>query len=502
MASFVATVAVVAGVGAAAQAAPTWESISQAVTQGNVSSVEGLLDWFATNGPSQLDHFTLMRHSGSVQDASEENPRAIVFGDNASLIFTFNGHESQRQYDAVEFLQFRERTQHSDARWELREIRFRDDGRAQVSGPNPTRCLQCHGLQPQPLWAAYDFWPGAYGEHDDAIVDFSEKYMRRGIDSDLRVAEGEHELTAYKNFLAEKDKHPRYSKLHFREGSPVTPFDWRRRAGYLFRPNLALTGLLVPMQAQVVADRLWRRPEFARLGPALIETMMGCRTPADVVPVAKARAGFNANVSPFSFARWSPLGDGAQGTEMAKAMMLMGIAPTDFSMSPDTNFYGFFDGRDELSDYVAGELYDRLRVRNEVVSFADVQKEREENYNNPPRRTTDPDDDAPPPPPPSKRDQACAILAKCRVRSMMELPVIPPERSTPRIVATCLSCHDGHQAPVWGLQRNITADQRNDWIDDVRVRVLNRPTGRAMPPDHALNLGEVRELMAYLKAPR
>jgi hypothetical protein len=47
----------------------------------------------------------LMRRSASIQDASDAHPRAIVFGDDARFIFTFNGEPSQRGYDAVEILQ-------------------------------------------------------------------------------------------------------------------------------------------------------------------------------------------------------------------------------------------------------------------------------------------------------------------------------------------------------------------------------------------------------------
>ncbi len=503
MVSFVATAVVVAGIGAAAQAAPTWESISQAVTQQKLSSVEELLGWFATNEPNQLDHFTLMRRSGSIQDASELFPRAIVFGEDARFIFTFNGHAEQRQNDAVEFLQFRERTPESDARWELREIRFQEGRPAEISGPNPTKCLQCHGLEPQPIWAEYDFWPGAYGEHDDAIVDFSEKYMRRGIDSDLRVAEGEYELAAYKEFLAGKDEHPRYAQLHFREGSPVTPFDWRRRTGYLFRPNLLLTGHLVRLQAQVVADRIFRQPGFSRLGPALTEAMMGCPTPEHAPsPLAKARAGFVANRSRFSFARWSPLGDGAQGTEMAKTMQLLGIDPTDFTMTPGTIFYSYFEGRGYLADAVAGDLYDRLRRPHDGVSFADVQQERDDAYYGKTPRQPDNDDEDAPPPPPSKFEEACQLLAKRRAEATTVPPVRPSTDFVPRIVATCLACHDGLQAPVWGMDRNLSPEQKATWVDEVRIRVLNRPAQGAMPPDRALKLGEVRELMAYLNVLR
>lgn len=483
MVSFVAIAAVTAGVGATATATPTWEEVTRSVTREKLSSVESFLDWFATNETTQLEHFTLMRKSGGAQDASEQNPRAIVFGKDARFVFTFNGDSSQRGYDSVEILQFRERTNETPARWELREIRFPENGPARFSEANPGRCVQCHGASPQPLWAQYDFWPGAYGELDDAIRDFDAKYMRRGSDTDAMVEAGRKELAAYRKFLASKDRHPRYSKLVFPEGSPVTPYNTNVRTGYKFRPNLAFTKALVDLQKMVVADRLAARPEFTRLGPALTEDLLGCVS--EPTGLEKAVDG-KTREERFAPSRWSPLNrDERRENLRIQALRLLGAGPREFAMTPSGDHYSYFEGQFYLQDWVAGELYDRLRGPSDVA-FAAIVEERDRNYRgerNKPRG-------------PSAQERACRVLAKRRAAAL-RLPSLEPHIEAPPVVLACLRCHDGRTAPLW----NAAGDEEK-WLGKVVHRVWDRPKGLAMPPDRALDSGELAELMNFLESRR
>jgi hypothetical protein len=440
-----------------------------------------------------------MRRSASIQDASDAHPRAIVFGDDARFIFTFNGEPSQRGYDAVEILQFRERTDELPARWELREIRFRDGKSPELSEANPGRCVQCHGAEPQPLWEQYDFWPGAYGEEDDAIRDFDEKFARRGSDSDERVARGRRELTAYRAFLAAKDAHPRYRKLSFPEGSPVTPYNKQVRSDYRFRPNLRFTDAVTRLHAKVVADRLEARPGFDRLGPALVEGMMGCVPWTDGTALAAARAGVERRQNPFAVARWSRFGDRELYTELVKAMQLLAVGPRQFSTAPSTAYYGYFEGESQLSELVAGELYDRLLgADDEPVRYADLKAERDADYYEKSARFGEEEAEKPREGA-SARERLCANLARHRERALTR-PLVLPRVSVPPTVTACLRCHDGHEAPAWPLADRENAPERWErWLADVRRRIFVRPKGRAMPPDRRLDAGEVAELLGYLR---
>src|SRR5690606_21347299 len=71
--------------------------------------------------PSHLHNYTLVHRSLSLQDSSATHPRAILFGDTASLVLTFNGDPKHRGYDTLETMEF-----HGN-RLLFREILFKAD---------------------------------------------------------------------------------------------------------------------------------------------------------------------------------------------------------------------------------------------------------------------------------------------------------------------------------------------------------------------------------------
>src|SRR3984893_13294118 len=124
-----------------AQPAPaaefSFDSLSQVIAAQRVGSVEELLGVL----PGALrTHSSFVFSSRSLQDASFEHPRAVLFGSNAQLILTFNGDPSQHGFEAVETMQF---DAHAD-RFIFREITFSLDQTqpaARISEPNPARCV-------------------------------------------------------------------------------------------------------------------------------------------------------------------------------------------------------------------------------------------------------------------------------------------------------------------------------------------------------------------------
>jgi hypothetical protein len=106
-----------------------------------------------------------MFRSRSLQSASYESPRAILYGSDARFIVTFNGAGSLSGSDRVETMEFDEKTE----TFHFREIAFPpagEGGEVSISGDNPYRCSECHGSPARPIWDAYPTWPGAYGEHE------------------------------------------------------------------------------------------------------------------------------------------------------------------------------------------------------------------------------------------------------------------------------------------------------------------------------------------------
>ena len=118
-----------------------------------------------------LSHYTLMHTSRSLQSASLEHPRVIVYGKNAKTLMAFTGENKRAADQTIELLVWDKKT----SRYEARKISFLADEarggfRAQLSPKNPRLCMRCHGQQIHPIWDKYDKnWEGSFGEHDDYV---------------------------------------------------------------------------------------------------------------------------------------------------------------------------------------------------------------------------------------------------------------------------------------------------------------------------------------------
>jgi hypothetical protein len=167
-----------------------FESLSQVIAEQHVGSVEELI---AALPEDLRAHYSLVFSSRSLQDASFEHPRAVLFGSSAQLILTFNGDPSQHGFEAVETMEF---DSHAN-RFIFREITFSSDRTqpaARISGPNPARCVACHDHPARPIWDVPPAWPGIYGERYGA-----------GLSSMA--------LRGFRRFLAIQATHPRYRHL-------------------------------------------------------------------------------------------------------------------------------------------------------------------------------------------------------------------------------------------------------------------------------------------------
>ncbi len=195
--------------------------------------------------PSDLRrNYTLAYQSQSLQESDYDNPRAILFGSDARLVITFNGHPTQRHYHSLEVLHFREREQ----RFELRSIDF-STGKAVFSPPNPALCRNCHGHNPRPIWGSYEYevkdahhWPGFYGSIHDA--------------PQLRAGEAQ----AFERFRVRARTHPRYR--HLQLSHPESAWYPYGQGAYQhrFRPNNRLGNLLARLNARKIAAELNRSP--------------------------------------------------------------------------------------------------------------------------------------------------------------------------------------------------------------------------------------------------
>ena len=194
-------------------------------------------------------HYTLMRKSRSLQEASDLGPRVIMFGRNAKLTCAFNGDSQQRGFDSLECFQFREESNSFD----FRQIQFPTEENklleVQYSEPNRTvdktiSCSGCHMADPRPNWDSYSHWPGAYGEDDDN-------------------PQGD---VGYSKFVAIRGGHPRYKWL-IQDGYPEAPYMGGDHFDADNRPNLQLSeaiGRLMGLRDQrMMEQKLGELPTLA-----------------------------------------------------------------------------------------------------------------------------------------------------------------------------------------------------------------------------------------------
>ncbi len=179
---------VTAGLLAAASARGlTFREIENWTRRGEVRSVEDVLRRLPQDFRSR---FVLMERSRSLQEASSAAPRAILFGDKAELVLSFNGDPGQRGYGHLESVELDPRT----LTYEIRSIDFTASP-PRISAPNPEICLKCHRQIPRPNWEPYPYWPGVLGE--------SPKYT---AEERLRL----------ESFAKAAAQHPRYKYLDFK----------------------------------------------------------------------------------------------------------------------------------------------------------------------------------------------------------------------------------------------------------------------------------------------
>jgi hypothetical protein len=214
-----------------------YTSFAALIRERGVRSVEDALALL----PAELRlHYTLVYQTRSIQQASLQSPRAILFGTDAKLIVSFNGSPEQSNYDKLEILSFDDASE----TFALHSIAF-DGGPPTFSEANPAVCTACHRSAPQPIWKDYGTpndpsghgqWPGTYGPSHDLVP------------KELRPA-----LLA---FWAAAPGHPRYRHLLRDPDSDLFPYlpsaeppRWQHR----FRPNDRLSRLLARLAARRAA---------------------------------------------------------------------------------------------------------------------------------------------------------------------------------------------------------------------------------------------------------
>lgn len=251
----------------------SWSDVEKLLENNDPRSVEDFLSLLPIN---LRTNYTLIHRSRSLQEASAENPRVLLFS-SKGLVMSFNGDSKQRNYDKIEVLA----PSDDGSQISMKEIDF-SKGRPVVHH-DPVSCTNCHRTDARPIWDSYAFWPGVFGSQDDNLLLNTEE--RKKI----------------QDWLVSKELHPRYQKLvtpvyvgekekefysfafsHFpyfsADASAFRLLGSKiKELGYAFellRPNLRLTEILAQVQGQKLAHRILKSKNlanFSHLVSALIQ---------------------------------------------------------------------------------------------------------------------------------------------------------------------------------------------------------------------------------------
>ena len=306
------------GAAAPGQAAGfNFASLQSLLSRQDIDSVEELI---AALPAAQRSRYALVFESRSLQGASLENPRVILYGTDARFIVTFNGSPAQRGFRVVETMEFDD----DSKEFRLRELVFPERAagvdKVVVSEVNPQHCARCHGAPARPVWDTFPLWPGAYGERYRARLSARER-------------------TGLAAFLALQPTHPRYGQLlgvkRFADPQTFRSSALSQYAGIPEEPpNAELAIDLGRLQAQSIARHLVRQPGFELYRYALLGLAdNACGRLADFYPDAlwrTQRPGFER------FARDSAATNARQGQlKAARAAFSGGAAVTADSGTRD-----------------------------------------------------------------------------------------------------------------------------------------------------------------------
>lgn len=482
-------------VGSPAELSKLLSSIDE--SPGKFLTVESTLKWFSENYPDQMSYFTLVHLSHSLQAASILDPRAVVYGPDASVVFTFNGHASQKGFDTIELFEKK-----PGKPYRFKEIVFTFHG-AVVSEDNPAKCMRCHRSELRGIWAPYEVWDGVYGKFDDAIANFDEKRYA-GRDLGPTEKEQRQELSNYLAFQKHRAQHPRYQYLNF----PAEPEDNEKESEYLvspyaprtrfssdrYRPNLTLTHLLADQNADRLVALMKKDDAcFDGWGRVLLASLLKCDRSEMKDFAALAEKKVKARFEPMALLPWSK----DYPSLHAPYFALLGVDAGDLSLKLDPKNWVYFVGQPYAENVVINHLYPAVSKRtpgmysfqtyNSVMTL--IEYHGEDGDENDKQREAESERVF------REKAKVCEVILKpvenLPLEGLCAAPKLPEK--TPPVVSMCLSCHDSGE----GGAPRIAFD------DSFRGRILERiettDEKKRMPPARSLTIHEKEMIRLYLR---
>jgi len=501
------------GAAAPAQAAGfNFASLQWLLSHQDIGSVEELL---AALPAAQRNRYALVFESRSLQGASPENPRVVLFGPDARFIVTFNGSPAQRGFRVVETMEFDD----DSKEFRLRELVFPERAagvdKVVVSEVNPQHCARCHGAPARPVWDTFPLWPGAYGERYRARLSARER-------------------TGLAAFLALQPTHPRYGQLlgvkRFADPQTFRSSALSQYAGIPEEPpNAELAINLGRLQAQSIARQLVRQPGFELYRYALLGLAdNACGRLADFYPDAlwrTQRPGFerfardsaatNARQAQLKAARAAFSGGAAvtadSGTRDNALVQLrfvaesaLGIATQNWTLALERGTYDFTmppSPAQPLRETLLAEVATRdATIRDLSLYWTSSDGDRYCSYLKRRSRTalTPSNDSAP------------GVVAPHQTSPFARLDAAPTAASIapPAALRLCVSCHETGVAPLLPFsdptqltqQLRVRPSAHGALLDEIRFRLSAAAGAQHMPLGLNLSDADRDSLEAYFAA--
>jgi hypothetical protein len=309
-------------------------------------------------------NFTFVYDSRSPFKAAitPQKPRVILFTDDARLVLTFIGDDTQPGADLLETMSFDD----AQAKFVFNAYLLpAAERRAWRPSAAEANCQRCHGADPRPIYDSYPLWPGYYG----AVLD---TFPRDRL--------GEKERRNYAEFTANAAKTGVYKDLIRPTGTPVAPFLDPKLfkdstieldpALFPYLPNARLGIALTELNRARIYRKLAAGPGFVANEKRMLALLLECR-PSDRPSTRDMRAIQDA-LRAENTARLKRLGLIARDprrdrndmqelkfvrelAELDMVARMAGVDRSDWSMALEPNSLAFFDG--VLSGISNGKSY-------------------------------------------------------------------------------------------------------------------------------------------------
>lgn len=272
----------------------TYEDVKRLVADRDIRTIEGLLEALPEGMRGRI---MLAHESESVQPATPNCPRIILFEDDASLAMGISGHTKDVLCDPalntplpmgetdfeVEIIQWRPALK----KFEFNRLTLSGEGPAKFDD-NTTACTGCHRPKPRPLWEGFPVWPKFYGIVNDQIKDGTVE--KKEFD---RFCERNASKGRYRYLVTPCKQEPRYSKLRKHHAYDVAVQPDRPR------PNWKYSFEAAKLNHQRIAKLIADTNPDAPTKIALVAATLDCPDFRRFVPAARL-ADYTAKIAGYT----------------------------------------------------------------------------------------------------------------------------------------------------------------------------------------------------------